>query len=353
MKFLLTVFPGLSGLAEDELQKKLQMVPVATARVRGSELLWVQTSDPAGLLELDLVEDVFVSIDTIKLTGDIGDLKHIAKIVAGEGLSAATRVYEHLTGRTIGARAVFRVVVQADDVRWRTYRRLDMQRAAETSVLRARSAWRLADVAPVELWLHQEHRNLSVTLRLSNWSHRARGGREEERKAALRPTIAAAMVFASGLGDEDVFLDPMCGSGTILLERATAGRYGLLLGGDIDPVAVKAALANFGPRHQPRRIVRMDARHLPFEDASVDKLVTNLPWGRQIGNTSDLPGLYGGVVAEAARVVRTGGAIVLLTGESQPLIVALRSAPSLRIVRSVEAIEVLGRAATMFIISRR
>jgi len=353
MKLLLTVFPGLLPLATDELQGRLNLKPVATSRVRGSELLWIHTSHPSGLLELRLCEDVFVEIDSLKLTGETADLRQITKmLMRPEAFGVAVRAYELLRGQ-LPARAIFRVVAQADDAVWRRYRRVDMQNAAEAGILRARPAWRL-DVAeaPLEIWLHQVGRSVSVSLRLTTGLHRARGGRAVERAAALRPTIAAAMVQASRPADDDVFLDPMCGSGTLLLERAAAGRYGLLLGGDIDPAAVRATLANFGPRHKPRRIERMDARKLPLENASVDKFVTNLPWGHQIGRPQELPELYAGVLAEAVRVVRPGGVLVLLTSEWEQLKRAIAVERGLALERTVPKIEVLGRRADMFVLSR-
>lgn len=355
MKFLITVFPGLSELAKEELADSLNLTSVASVRVRGSELLWVQTSAPAGLLELRLAEDVFVEVDTLKLTGQKSDLRALHVALGREsGLASALRVYSHISGRAVPARAQFRVVVQADDAKWRQYRRIDMQSAAEAGLVRARPAWRLSpNEAPIEVWLHQEGRMLHVSLRLTSGWHRSRGGRAVEREAALRPTIAAAMVRLSQPQDDDVFLDPMCGSGTILLERALYGRHGLLLGGDIDPAAVKAAKANFGPRHKPVRIERLDARTLPLEDTSVDVFVTNLPWGRQIGRLADLPALYEGAVSEAVRVLRPGGRLVLLTGEGAALRKVLLSRSELRLERTVFGIEVLGRRADLFLLVRR
>ena len=224
MKFLITNFPGLRPLLAEELASRLNLKAVSDGRVRGSELLWVQTSDPAGLLQLRVAEDVFVEVDTLKLTGQNSDLKAIGVLLGRpEGLSAALRAYAHLTGAVVPARAQYRVVAQADDASWRKYRRVDMQTMAEAGLARARPAWRLnSEEAPLEIWLHLVGRTLHVSLRLTSGAHRSRGGRAVERAAALRPTIAAAMVMATRPADEDVFLDPMCGSGTIMLERALA-----------------------------------------------------------------------------------------------------------------------------------
>ncbi|HEX3081636.1 MAG TPA: methyltransferase domain-containing protein, partial [Candidatus Saccharimonadia bacterium] len=345
---------GLSKLAADELKSTLNLSPVATARIRKREQLWVQTSDPAGLLSLRMPEDVFVEADRIKLVGQDTDLKALVKLLSRpETLGAAVRVYEHLAGRPLPGRIVFRVVAQADDVSWRDYRRVDLQTAAQTGIARAYPGWRLnAEEAPIEVWLHQVGRQLAVSLRLTRALHIARRDRVVEREAALRPTIAAAMVLASRPGDEDVFLDPMCGSGTILLERAQAGRHGLLLGGDIDAAAVRAALANFGPRHKPRRIERMDARKLPLENASVDKYVSNLPWGIKINKPEDLPVLYAQILAEAVRVVRSGGILVLLTSQWDLLKRLVKAQPKLKFDYTVTNIEVMGRRADMFVLHR-
>ncbi len=73
-------------------------------------------------------------------------------------------------------------------------------------------------------------------------------------------------------------------------------------------------MTNFGPRHQPRLIARWDARRLPLESASVDTVVTNLPFGVKT-DSDELPLLYTGVLAEVARVLRPGGRAVILSAD--------------------------------------
>jgi 23S rRNA G2445 N2-methylase RlmL len=142
--------------------------------------------------------------------------------------------------------------------------------------------------------------------------------------AALKPTIAAAMVQLTQPQPEDVFLDPMCGSGTILIERALAGRYRQLLGGDRDPEAVAATTENIGPRYKPIEIQQWDAAALPLEDGSVSALATNLPFGKQIGSPEEIRTLYPAVLRDWVRVVRPGGRLALLTSERALLRAAIR-----------------------------
>src|SRR3989344_363953 len=95
--------------------------------------------------------------------------------------------------------------------------------------------------------------------------------------ASLRPSIAHALVWVSEINKDDIFLDPMCGAGTILIERANAGPYRHLLGGDIRQEAVDAALANIGEKYKPIEAKVWDATSLPLQDKSITKIVSNLP----------------------------------------------------------------------------
>ena len=113
-----------------------------------------------------------------------------------------------------------------------------------------------------------------------------------------------------------------------------------------------AALDNFGPRHQPREIVRWDARELPLADASVTTVLCNLPWGRQIGEQAAMPALYAGVMAELARVLVPGGRMVLLTSEWELLKRVVAACPELELHETVRNVEVLGRRADIVVVER-
>ena len=61
--------------------------------------------------------------------------------------------------------------------------------------------------------------------------------------------VAAALAWLSEPRDDDIVLDPLCGVGTVLIERAHLGRYAMLLGGDADAeAATYAALKAFEGR---------------------------------------------------------------------------------------------------------
>jgi tRNA (guanine6-N2)-methyltransferase len=344
----------------EELQARCDTAAGPVMRLRNAELVPVRLGQPRALVGLRTVEDVFAELGRVKLSGQPADTRALAKASLWSGpLREALGVWSQITGRPLVKRQMFRVVVQADDVQWRQYRRQELMLAAERAVLGFGPSWRVnRDEAPLEIWLQQVGRELLVSVRLSDNARRQRGGRAAEREAALRPTVAAAMVWLARPADDDVFLDPMCGAGTILLERALAGRYARLVGGDSDPAAVAAALENFGPRHQPRRIERWDARALPLEDASVTRLACNLPWGRRVGEKAEMPALYAALLPEFARVLAPGGRMVLLSSEWDALKAAIKAQngrdgrPALRLERTVPNVEVLGRRADIFVLER-
>src|SRR5439155_16518616 len=102
-----------------------------------------------------------------------------------------------------------------------------------------------------------------------------------------RPTVAAAMVRLLDVEPRQTLLDPMCGAGTILAEQLALGRHEQgakvrVVGGDLDSAALRQASVNLksvGRAH----LVRWDATRLPLADAGVDAVVSNPPFGVQLG----------------------------------------------------------------------
>lgn len=72
----------------------------------------------------------------------------------------------------------------------------------------------------IRIHVYLERENLVVSLDLSGDALHMRGYREETGKAPLRETLAAAIVLRSGWQKGTPFIDPMCGSGTLLIEAA-------------------------------------------------------------------------------------------------------------------------------------
>ena len=124
-----------------------------------------------------------------------------------------------------------------------------------------------------------------------------------------------------------------------------------VIGGDNERAAVQAAAANLRRAGPSPKLVRWDARRLPLPVASVDRVITNPPFGKQIGEPEDIGPLYRRVVAECDRVLRPGGRAVFLVGDAG-LLHPATSAAGWRPHRQVR-LRVLGQPAEISVWRKR
>jgi 23S rRNA G2445 N2-methylase RlmL len=231
-----------------------------------------------------------------------------------------------------------------------SYRRVDAQRAVERGIAaRDDHQWRLEAEAALEFWLTLLPGEALLALRLSDARMRHRDYKLQHLPASLRPSAAAALVWLTRPAADDVFLDPMCGAGTILIERAQVGRYRLLCGGDVSSEAVAVAHANIGSRYKPIAVRCWDACRLPLDTAAVSAAAVNLPFGRQVGTSAGNRALYPAFLREAARVLRPGARLVALTGDTRTFMEALQHTSGLK-RHAVYPVQVLGQPATVYVI---
>jgi 23S rRNA G2445 N2-methylase RlmL len=225
------------------------------------------------------------------------------------------------------------------------YRRADAYKALARGLAgKLPASWKLAEEnAAVEIWL-TIHGNMAVCgLRLSDRTMRQRGYKVEHLPASLRPTVAAAMVRLAELKPGQTVVDPMCGAGTLLAEtleharshfsyaeRAPDGSAGAnrgaklrVLGGDLDPHHVRAAQANLR-RLGEVDLKTWDARRLPLGDESVDRILCNPPFGKQLGTAEEIGPLYAELARQCQRVLKPGGLAVLVVADAGPLREAAR-----------------------------
>ncbi|MEM7245738.1 MAG: THUMP domain-containing class I SAM-dependent methyltransferase [Acidobacteriota bacterium] len=147
-------------------------------------------------------------------------------------------------------------------------------------------------------------------------SDRIRRGRNL--RSALRPTVAAAMVRMLGLvgrREPALFLDPTCGSGTIVVEAGEVAPGLELHASDWDAATVDVARATFAAHELEVSCATRDARHLPDEwNGRVDFVVTNPPFGIRLARrTLSLRRLYAELLESVARVLKPGGRVALLS----------------------------------------
>ena len=350
--------PGVEEIAWLEIRKRLENVSFREnlfAKEQNGIVLFDYDGPTDELLQLRTTEDVFLeAVSQQKVSRGREDLKQVTTLVhKSEAFGRAAN--NLLRYRKFSHPPTFRVVSRKYGKH--QYRRKDFELAVLRGIQARYPRWTpVADEAQVEVWANLLGSRLLIGFRLSDRSMRHRHKKRVELPASLRPSLAAALVFLTEPEANDVFVDPMCGSGTILLERLYSGPSQLILGGDSEPDRVSAARQNMPKPRKGRKkrtisIRQWDARQLPLEDASIDKVATNLPFGKQIGTRQELDSLYAAVLAELERVVRPNGRIVLLSSEFDLVKSCIRTRPHLRIVTGY-SVATLGRWGRIHIVER-
>lgn len=145
-------------------------------------------------------------------------------------------------------------------------------------------------------------------------------------KGELRPELCDILCTISEVKKDDIFLDPFCGYGAIPFARETMFKYNTIFAFDNDWEKVwklkeKIKHNNESESKTSNIIVRqVDALCLSLlEDCSVNKIVTDPPWGLYEDVGMEMEGFYDKMMKEMYRVLKTNGIIVILTANKDEL----------------------------------
>ncbi|MBS14344.1 MAG: RNA methyltransferase [Gemmatimonadetes bacterium] len=353
--FYTTSFKGIGPLTARELhsQANIPGEGLETGSVRYYDILRFAHERSDRLGGLRTTEDVFYEIGETELTGHRADAERIQDIITAGPIEPAISCRRTLTPKSRPGRPTYRVIVQAEDAPWRSYRRERLEAAAAQAIGSRYRKWRrVDDDSQIEFWIQVIDKTALIGLRLTDRSMRHREYKVANLPGSLRPTIAAAAVLLSKPTHEDIVLDPSCGAGTLLVERALHGPHQMLYGGDIREEAVSAVRSNFGNKHKPWEIRTWDATRLPLDEGSVTRVITNPPWGRQISAGQEVTGYYKQSLMEIERVLAPWGRAVILTSEWRAMRAGLKGASRLKVDEQIKDISVLGRKADLFSLIR-
>lgn len=175
--------------------------------------------------------------------------------------------------------------------------------------------------------------------------------RRESIAASINPVTAASIMRLCEpyMNETDDVLDPFCGSGTMLIERAFLKPAASLVGVDISKQAIRAAIAN--RRAANLRIALIHGDVLGYGAAAYDEIIANMPFGIRVsGHASNLR-LYAAFADKLQRLLKDGGFAFLLTQEKKLLRDELGKRRDLRVVQE-EMFESGGLSPTLFIIRK-
>lgn len=343
MAYYAFTVPGIEGVLARE---------IADSGGRSSErrrgiVFFEWPGDVQAALQLGTAEDVFALVARQKVSLQKDGLREIEALVGRASAWDAALDALHAVRPRRGQRMRFRVVVQRRSGGQRYVRKVVEERVRQ-AVARRFPSWKaVAEDGLLEVWILEEGGEVLCGLRLSDRTMRHRTYKNSTIAASLRPVVARAMVMMTQPCEEDVFLDPMCGAGTLLVERGECARYRQLLGGDVREEALAAARSNIGPRYKPIELRVWDACNLPLDSGSVGAAACNLPFGKKVGSRSELADLYARCVPELRRVLTPGAAAVLLTSE-RALMERILQGAELFYCERVLSLTVLGQRAFAF-----
>ncbi|MFW6265528.1 MAG: methyltransferase domain-containing protein [Halanaeroarchaeum sp.] len=123
---------------------------------------------------------------------------------------------------------------------------------------------------------------------------------------SMDPLLARAVVNLARVEPGDVVLDPMCGTGGLLIETGLVG--GRPLGFDAQEKMVRGTRLNLAEYLDGDwDVCRADATRLPLRDGAIDAVVFDAPYGRQSKiERHGLGDLVSGALEEVRRVALRG-----------------------------------------------
>jgi len=140
--------------------------------------------------------------------------------------------------------------------------------------------------------------------------------------SSLNPIIAHAMCRLAGVSSGDRVLDPMCGSGTILIECKLYASGVEAYGVDIDPAHLEGAARNAARAGVGRLHLRVgDVLELDsmFPEEFFDAVITNPPFGIRERSPYGIAALYRALVEKSSVVLKEGGRMCVLTPRRRTL----------------------------------
>ena len=348
MIYSISVSSGLESLARKEILTRYGDTDNLKILKREPQKIVFQfTGNPKDLLELRTAEHLHIIAKHITgMTRSRQSLTAIRNAISRLNLQDIINRCRQ-TGMRLRKRIPFRVICRMSGQR--NFQKRDLQQVVEKVFINR--GWQLNRSDPgldILAELHGGDAYISIRISKQYWGERSK--KQTHIAHSIKSTIAYGMVSLSQPHPNDIFLDPMCGAGTILLERAFSGRYRYLIGGDISTESLDATKTNFGRQHQPRQFFQWEAHKLPIQPNSVDKIVCNM-----IINTkkreavSEITDFYGNALHQYQNVLKPRGRMVLLTLDPLLLDKHIKHHHTLRVRQKVN-VDVSGKRGRIFVI---
>ena len=145
--------------------------------------------------------------------------------------------------------------------------------------------------------------------------------------SALNPLIAYAMCKLSEINQKRHVLDPMCGSGTILIEGKKINPEIDAWGLDINPRHIEGARHNAKKANLNIKFETCDLADIDqlFQPGYFDAIIVNPPFGLREKSIYNIPTLYNLLIEKSKLLLNQNGTLCLLTPRKKLVIKILRA----------------------------
>ena len=236
----------------------------------------------------------------------------------------------------------------AEPVRFRVDVPTAHQREAVVAAIRDQNGW---SNDPTDWQLNLVRRRDLWIAEVGSLHYSRRMDRLRRLPWSSNPVLAAILIRLAKITDDQSVHDPFCGTGTLLIAARRANASVRLSGSDHDHLAAGLARANLSDHDASADLRQADAIPFPHPDRTLDRVVSNLPFGKQVGNHSVNTALYPAVVGELARTLSRGGRAVLLTEDKRLLLDSVARTAGIKIIRE-RLLRYGGATPTAYVITR-
>lgn len=202
----------------------------------------------------------------------------------------------------------------------------------------------------VEIRIVEKNNLCSVFVKLYTLKDNRFDYREKDLAASINPVTAAIVMksIARWLKPKAKVIDPFCGVGTMLIERAKLKDFQSLTGVDIFSIAITGATINADLANVKIELISEDILEF-YPEERFDEMISNMPFESKSGASGFNTKLYSEFVNKIPRLIRPGGMAFLYTVEKNLLKQSLIDNKEIKIVDTIK-IESGGLIPHVFVI---
>lgn len=170
----------------------------------------------------------------------------------------------------------------------------------------------------VEIRIVEKNNLCSVLLKLYSFKDNRFDYRQNNIATSINPVTAAIIIksIEKWLKPNSKVIDPFCGTGTMLIERAKLGKFDTLTGVDIFGAAISSATINSNLANVDIELIYEDILEYSTVEP-FDELITNMPFDNKSATHNKYDYLYSEFINKIPSLVKPGGMAFVYTIEKK------------------------------------